>query len=106
MVAILLMATEPFSRFWWRVTQGTLNYFEIRPLACKDMSFKGFSISSTGGHFVQWRGTILAIYVQSHPSNISVNFFFCNWAIGLGGDVKDFSIFSSGGHFVQQGITI
>ena len=38
------------------------------------MSFKGFSIFSSGGHFVQRRGAILAFLVESHPRNISVNF--------------------------------
>ena len=28
------------------------------------MSFKGFSSFSSGGHFVQWSGTILAILVD------------------------------------------
>ena len=36
------------------------------------MSFKGFSISSFGSHFVQRSRTILAILVESHPRNISV----------------------------------
>ena len=36
------------------------------------MSFKGFSIFSFGGLFVQWSGTILVILVEGHPRNISV----------------------------------
>ena len=40
------------------------------------MSFKSFSIFSSGGHFVQKSGTILAILVEDHPRNISVIFFF------------------------------
>ena len=40
------------------------------------MSFKGFfSIFSSGGHFVQRSQTILAILVEVHPMNISVNLF-------------------------------
>ena len=39
------------------------------------MSFKVFSIFSSGGHFVQQSGTILAILVEGHPRNISVKFF-------------------------------
>ena len=39
------------------------------------MSFKGFSIFSSHSHFVQWSGTILAILVEGHARNISVNFF-------------------------------
>ena len=49
------------------------------------MSFKGFSIFSSGSHFVQRRGTILAILVEGHPRIISVK-LFCHWVIGLGGD--------------------
>ena len=36
------------------------------------MLFKCFSIFSSGGHFVQWSGTILAILVDGHPRHISV----------------------------------
>ena len=36
------------------------------------MSFRGFSIFSFDGHFVQQSGTILAILVEGHPRNISV----------------------------------
>ena len=39
------------------------------------MSFKGFSIFSSGDHFVQWRKMILAILVEGHPRNIIVNLF-------------------------------
>ena len=39
------------------------------------MSFKSFSIFSSGGHFVQKSGTILAILVEGHSRNISVIFF-------------------------------
>ena len=47
------------------------NYFEIRPLATK-ISFKGFSIFSSGDHFVQQTRTILAILVKADKRNISV----------------------------------
>ena len=50
------------------------------------MLFKGFSIFSSGGHFVQQSSTILAILVKGHLRNISVK-LFCNRALGLGGDV-------------------
>ena len=33
---------------------------------------KVFLFLSSGGHFVQWSGTILAILVEDHPRNISV----------------------------------
>ena len=39
------------------------------------MSFKGFSIYSPGGHFVQQSGTILAILIEGHPRNLSVKLF-------------------------------
>ena len=39
------------------------------------MSFKGFSIFSSGGHFVQRSGTVLAILVEGHPRYISVKLF-------------------------------
>ena len=50
------------------------------------MLFIGFSIFSSGGHFVQRSRAILAILVESHPRNISVK-LFCNRAISLGADV-------------------
>ena len=40
-----------------------LNYFEIWPLAT-EMSFKGFSIFSSGDHFVQQSRTTMAIFVK------------------------------------------
>ena len=39
------------------------------------MSFKGFSILSSGGHFVEWSGMHLAILVECHPRNISEELF-------------------------------
>ena len=40
------------------------------------MPFKTFfSILSSGGHFVQRSGTILAILVEGHPWNVSVKLF-------------------------------
>ena len=39
------------------------NYFEILTLAT-EMSFKGYSIFSSGGHFVQQSRNILAILVK------------------------------------------
>ena len=38
-------------------------------------SFKGFSIFSSGGHLVQWSGTVWAILVDSHLRNIPVKLF-------------------------------
>ena len=39
------------------------------------MSFKGFSIFSSGGHFVQQSQAISAILVRESPKNISVKSF-------------------------------
>ena len=33
-----------------------------------------FSIFSSGGHFVHWSGTVLAIFVEGHLSNIAMKF--------------------------------
>ena len=38
----------------------------------EEMSFQGFSIFSSGGHFVQTRGTILLTLVKGHKKNTSV----------------------------------
>ena len=49
------------------------------------MLLKGFSILSSGGHFVHWRGTILSILVE----NIYVKTYeVCT--DGLGGDIVFF----------------
>ena len=47
-------------------------YFEIGPSVKEAISFKGFSILSSGSHFVQQSKTNLAILVEGHPRNISV----------------------------------
>ena len=52
-----------------------------------EMSFKGFSIFSSGGHFVQRSGTILAILVEGHSRNIPVK-LLQNPLTGLGEDVS------------------
>ena len=39
------------------------------------MLIQVFSISISGGHFVEGRGAILAISVEDHPRNISVKLF-------------------------------
>ena len=51
------------------------------------MSFKGFSIFNSGGHFVKQSGTILAILVEGHSRNIPVK-LFQNPLTGLGIDVS------------------
>ena len=50
------------------------------------MSFKGFSIFSSDGHFIQRSETILAILVKELQGNICVKLFW-NWSSSLGGDV-------------------
>ena len=50
------------------------------------MSLKGFSIFSSGGHFVQLSGTIFAILVEGHSRDIPVK-LFQNLLTGLGEDV-------------------
>ena len=47
---------------------------ETWPMAC-EMSLKGFSNLSSGGHFVQRSGTIFAILVEDHSRNIPVKLF-------------------------------
>ena len=47
------------------------------------MLFRGFSIFSSGGHFIQQSKTILVILVKGYERNISVK-LFCNRALGLG----------------------
>ena len=51
------------------------------------MSLKGFSILSSGGHFVQRSGTIFAILVEGHSTNFPVK-LFQNPLTGLGEDVS------------------
>ena len=50
------------------------------------MSFKGFCIFSSDGHFVQRSGIILVILVKELQGNICVKLFW-NWSSSLGGDV-------------------
>ena len=72
----------------------------------EEMSFKSFSIFSSGHHFVQPSGTILEILVEGHWRNTFVQILW-NWAIGQGLDVVwRFSICSSGGLLVQWSGTI
>ena len=60
LAAILFNVAKVFDQFWKRVTQGTFlyNYFKIHLLVLEKKSFKGFSIFSSGGHFVQRSGTV------------------------------------------------
>ena len=48
------------------------------PKVQEELAFKAnysrFSIFSSGGHFVHWSGTVLAILVEGHLSNIPMKF--------------------------------
>ena len=63
---------------------------------------KVFLFFSCGRHFVQGNRTILAILLEDHPRNISVNYFEINPLAWEDISFKGFSIFSSVGHFVQR----
>ena len=65
-----------------------------------EMLFKGFSIFSSGDHFVQQNETILAILAKGDKRNISVKSHFEIGPLAKEMSFKGFSIFSSGGHFV------
>ena len=74
------------------------------------MTFKDFSIFSSGGHLVYRSGTILAILVGSHLGNLPMK-FESYWPKGSGGvsfygNYPRFSIFSSGSHFVHRSDTV
>ena len=74
------------------------------------MTYKDFSIFSSGGHLAYRSGTILAILVGSHLGNIPMK-FESYWPKGSGGvsfqaNYSRFSIFSSGGHFVHRSRTV
>ena len=68
---------EWFEQLWWTVTQGIFLYnnFKIHLLVKAEKSFRGFTIFSSSGHFVQWRRTVQAILVEGHPKNIPVKLF-------------------------------
>ena len=71
------------------------------------MLFKGFSIFSSAGHFVQQSRTILAILIDDHPRNILCEIILksAHWPWRRC-RFTGFSIFSSGGHFDQRSKTI
>ena len=60
LAAILFNVAEFFEQFWKRVTQETFLYnsFKIHLLVQEKKSFEGFSIFSSGGHFVQRSVTV------------------------------------------------
>ena len=69
-----------------------------------EMSFKSFSIFSSGDYFVQQSRTILAILVKGDKRNILGNHFEIR-TLAKEEMFKGFSIFSSGGNFVQPSRT-
>ena len=59
--AILFTRAERFEQFWRIVTKETFKYiyfFKIDVLVKEEKSIEGFSIFSSGGHRVQWSGTV------------------------------------------------
>ena len=71
-----------------------------------ELTFKDFSIFSSGGHLVCQSRTNLAILVGSHLGNIPVK-FESYWpkgsrAVSFQSKLFTLSIFSSGSHFVHQ----
>ena len=71
LAAILFNGAE---QFCWRVTQGVFlyNYFKIRLLVKAEKSFKGISIFSSEGHFVQRSRMVRAILVEGFPRKVPV----------------------------------
>ena len=70
------------------------------------MSFKGFSIFSSGGHFAQRSRTNSAILVEGREGLFQGNYFEIGLLVYEDMSFKGFCIFSSRGHFVQQSRTI
>ena len=65
------------------------------------MSFKGVSIFSSGGNFVQQSGTILALLVEDHPNKQFCDIILKSVRWSRRSHIKVFLLFSSGGHFVS-----
>ena len=73
------------------------------------LTFKFFSILSSGGHLVYRSGTILAIFLGSYLGNIPMK-FESHWPKGSGGvsflsNIFTIFYFSSGGHFIHRSKT-
>ena len=60
LAATLFNGAKRFEQFWWRVIQEIFlyNYFKMHPLVKAEKSSEGFSIFSSGGHFVQLSKTV------------------------------------------------
>ena len=62
------------------LVEGHSRNISMKLFLYEKMSLKGFSIFSSGGHFVQPSRTILAYLVEGHPRNISVKLHISeNW---------------------------
>ena len=100
-----------------------MNIFKSAHWPWRRCRFTGFFILSSAGHFVKRSGTIIAILLEGHRKNISVNHLailveglprnipvnvFGNRSIGPEGNavLRVFSIFSSDDHFVLRSGTI
>ena len=70
--------------------QLVASYFTVKSkitaLVKEERSFKGVSSFSSGGHLVQWSGTVWAILVDSHLRNIPVKLFL-NLSIDIAEEV-------------------
>ena len=65
------------------------------------MSFKGFSIFSSGHHFVQPGGAILVIWVRAIGGTLLCKYFEIRPLDKDEMSFEDFLFFSSGGYLVQ-----
>ena len=52
-----------------------MKLLEVRTMTAEEISFKGFSIFSSGQHFVQPSGAFLVFLVEGHWWNTSVQIF-------------------------------
>ena len=79
-------------------------------MVLEELTFKDFSIFSSGGHLVYRSGTILAILVGSYLGNIRMKFNHIGSRVqeevAFKANYSRFSIFSSGGHFVHRSETV
>ena len=76
-MAILFSVAERFSNFGRGPPKNSFCEIILKSvhwsMRCHLKVF--FFIFSSGGHFVQWSGTILATLVEGHQRNISVKLF-------------------------------
>ena len=75
LVAIFSAERNDFNNLGRRSPKEHFCEIILKSVPWSKISFKGFSTFSSGGHFVQRSGTILAILVEGHPRNISIKVF-------------------------------